>query len=64
MFPAKTKWRIKLQKSFEGKSEHRIYLYRDWDQIIDVVHSDVDSSTRAGKWVLFSLPLITVLREG
>jgi len=41
---AKTKWRIKLQKSFEGKN--------------------VDSSTRAGKWVLFSLPFITILREG
>ncbi|KAF8691069.1 hypothetical protein AX14_002825 [Amanita brunnescens Koide BX004] len=41
---AKTKWRVKLQRAFEGKN--------------------VDSSTRAGKWVLFTLPLITVLREG
>jgi high-affinity iron transporter len=41
---AKTKWRLKIQRAFEGKS--------------------VDGSARAGKWVLFFLPCITVMREG
>lgn len=41
---AKAKWRIKLQRSFDGKH--------------------VDGRTRTGKWVLFILPLVTVLREG
>ncbi|PPQ73714.1 hypothetical protein CVT26_010845 [Gymnopilus dilepis] len=41
---AKTKWRIKLTKAFEGKH--------------------VDGKAKTGKWVLFILPLITVLREG
>ncbi|KAK2465582.1 hypothetical protein APHAL10511_002474 [Amanita phalloides] len=41
---AKTKWRLKLQRAFEGKN--------------------VDSSTKTGKWVLFFLPFVTVLREG
>ncbi|CAL1708875.1 unnamed protein product [Somion occarium] len=41
---AKVKWRVKLQRAFEGKQ--------------------VDGRTKAGKWVLFILPFITVLREG
>ncbi|KAI0070989.1 Ftr1 protein [Panus rudis PR-1116 ss-1] len=41
---AKAKWRVKLQRAFEGQH--------------------VDGGARAGKWVLFILPLITVLREG
>ncbi|KAI0702859.1 Ftr1 protein [Cytidiella melzeri] len=41
---AKAKWRVKLQRAFEGQH--------------------VDSGARSGKWVLFILPLITVLREG
>jgi len=41
---AKAKWRVKLQKAFEGKH--------------------VDGRTQTGKWVLFILPMITVLREG
>jgi len=41
---AKAKWRIKLQKAFDGKN--------------------VDGRTKTGKWVLFILPMITVLREG
>ncbi|KAF9057216.1 iron permease FTR1/Fip1/EfeU [Panaeolus papilionaceus] len=41
---AKAKWRIKLQKAFDGKN--------------------VDGEAKTGKWVLFILPLITVLREG
>nr|ABE60665.1 Ftr1 protein [Phanerodontia chrysosporium] len=41
---AKAKWRVKLQRAFEGKH--------------------VDKGAKSGKWVLFILPLITVLREG
>ncbi|KAL4267836.1 oxidase-dependent Fe transporter (OFeT) family protein [Pleurotus pulmonarius] len=41
---AKTKWRIKLQRAFDGKK--------------------VDGSAKTGKWALFVLPFITVLREG
>jgi len=41
---AKAKWRIKLQRAFEGKH--------------------VDGKAKTGKWVLFILPFITVLREG
>ncbi|THH31009.1 hypothetical protein EUX98_g3196 [Antrodiella citrinella] len=41
---AKAKWRVKLQRAFEGKH--------------------VGAGANAGRWVLFVLPLITVLREG
>ncbi|KAK0215677.1 Ftr1 protein [Armillaria fumosa] len=41
---AKAKWRIKLERAFEGKR--------------------ADGKTATGKWALFILPLITVLREG
>ncbi|KDQ22411.1 hypothetical protein PLEOSDRAFT_1068763 [Pleurotus ostreatus PC15] len=41
---AKTKWRIKLQRAFDGKQ--------------------VDGGAKTGKWALFVLPFITVLREG
>ncbi|KAK0482374.1 Ftr1 protein [Armillaria novae-zelandiae] len=41
---AKAKWRIKLERAFEGKR--------------------ADGKTSTGKWALFILPLITVLREG
>ncbi|KAF9530010.1 Ftr1 protein [Crepidotus variabilis] len=40
----KAKWRIKLQRAFEGKR--------------------TDGEGRTGKWALFILPFITVLREG
>ncbi|KAK0235438.1 iron permease FTR1 [Armillaria nabsnona] len=41
---AKAKWRIKLQKAFDGSKDQ--------------------GGGRTGKWILFILPLITVLREG
>ncbi|KAI0094303.1 Ftr1 protein [Irpex rosettiformis] len=41
---AKAKWRVKLQRAFEGQH--------------------ADSGGKSGKWVLFFLPMITVLREG
>ncbi|KAF8968346.1 iron permease FTR1 [Flammula alnicola] len=44
MEKAKAKWRIKLQRAFDGKQ--------------------VDGKTASGKWALFILPFVTVLREG
>ncbi|KIP03391.1 iron permease FTR1 [Phlebiopsis gigantea 11061_1 CR5-6] len=41
---AKAKWRVKLQRAFDGQH--------------------VDGKAKSGKWVLFVLPMITVLREG
>ncbi|KAJ3486461.1 hypothetical protein NLI96_g4227 [Meripilus lineatus] len=41
---SKAKWRVKLERAFEGQQ--------------------ADRGTLTGKWVLFFLPLITVLREG
>ncbi|THV04057.1 iron permease FTR1 [Dendrothele bispora CBS 962.96] len=41
---AKAKWRLKLQRAFDGTKG--------------------DGEGKTGKWVLFILPLITVLREG
>lgn len=57
---AKTKWRVKLQHAFEEQREiHPFPLRIRLDGFVDV-----DSSARRGKWVLFILPFITVLREG
>ena len=57
---AKTKWRVKLQHAFEGQREiHPFPLRIRLDGFVDV-----DSSARRGKWILFILPFITVLREG
>ncbi|KAF8911772.1 iron permease FTR1 family-domain-containing protein [Mucidula mucida] len=44
MDKAKAKWRIKLERAFDGENN--------------------DRKTSTGKWALFILPLITVLREG
>jgi high-affinity iron transporter len=41
---AKAKWRIKLERAFDGQG--------------------ADSGAKTGRWVLFVLPFITVLREG
>ena len=61
---AKAKWRVKLQRAFEGQRE-----FPPTTQIINHAHfsrffSDTDAGGKSGKWVLFILPLITVLREG
>ncbi|KAI0252946.1 iron permease FTR1 [Lactifluus subvellereus] len=57
---AKTKWRVKLQHAFEGqRGVHISPLSIRVDSFVGV-----DGSTRTGKWALFILPLITVLREG
>ena len=57
---AKAKWRVKLMHAFEGQREIRPFLGKT------CVNSfvDVDGRARTGKWALFILPFITVLREG
>ncbi|GJJ10820.1 hypothetical protein Clacol_005048 [Clathrus columnatus] len=49
---AKAKWKVKLQNAFEGKP------------VLTLPSKGVDGKTLTGKWVLFFLPFITVLREG
>ncbi|KAH9948018.1 iron permease FTR1 [Amylocystis lapponica] len=48
---AKAKWRVKLQRAFSGKGAL-------------TAATEVDKEAKAGKWMLFILPMITVLREG
>lgn len=59
---AKAKWRIKLERAFDGKSKslfaHNATL--NSPSFLPETHGGGE----AGKWVLFVLPLITVLREG
>jgi high-affinity iron transporter len=57
---AKAKWRVKLMHAFEGQRGVYFFLVKP------CVNSfiDVDGSARTGKWALFVLPFITVLREG
>ena len=50
---SRVKWRIKLADAFE-KSHHKAISARDAER----------SEGRSGKWALFLLPFITVLREG
>jgi high-affinity iron transporter len=58
---AKAKWRIKLLHAFEGQSE----FYPSLMYIcVEFFLADVDGSARTGKWALFLLPFVTVLREG
>lgn len=60
---AKAKWRIKLQKAFEGQRQCSFILVSS-SYSRDPIPVDVDAGAKSGKWVLFVLPLITVLREG
>ena len=62
---AKAKWRVKLQKAFDGQREPSQFV-TPTIVLTDMEHvtTDVDASARSGKWVLFILPMITVLREG
>lgn len=54
---SKLKWRIKLQSAFEPKPVKTV----DEDgEIVD--QPNVEG--RSGKWTLFIIPMITVLREG
>jgi high-affinity iron transporter len=57
---AKAKWRVKFLHAFEEESEiHPSLMYTCVDSFVDV-----GGSARTGKWALFLLPFVTVLREG
>lgn len=60
---AKAKWRVKLQRAFEGQREYSPRAFLTTLYILNIF-TDVDAGAKSGKWVLFILPLITVLREG
>ena len=60
---ARAKWRFKLQKAFEGKSEW--FKAQPYSPIIDCRnYSGVGRTVQTERWILFALPFITVLREG
>lgn len=66
-FSAKAKWRIKLQNAFDGKRTYTVQSSLGPDfakKKKPAIFTGVDGRTQTGKWVLFILPLITVLREG
>jgi high-affinity iron transporter len=59
---AKAKWRLKLQKAFEGKSESA--ESQPYSIFTEHRNPEGDGSARTERWILFFLPFITVLREG
>jgi high-affinity Fe2+/Pb2+ permease len=58
---ARVKWRIKLAAAFEKSHTKAIAHHRAQDGTLE---GEEDREGRGGKWALFLLPLITVLREG
>lgn len=61
---AKAKWRVKLQKAFDGQRGAHEFPIMIQSHVLTDPRTDVDKRTRSGRWVLFLLPMITVLREG
>ena len=67
---SKAKWRVKLERAFESKSASSwqfIAIFTPFTTVLGtylLVLPDADKGSVTGKWVLFFLPLITVLREG
>src|SRR6266404_3783213 len=59
---AKAKWRIKLQHAFEG--EGTTLFFACYRHCMSITLSGTSRGARTGKWALFLLPFITVLREG
>ena len=58
---AKTKWRVKLQHAFEGRRKIQSSILC---ACVDITPKDTTGGTRTGKWALFTLPFVIVLREG
>jgi high-affinity iron transporter len=56
---SRVKWRIKLAQAFDNKVSSTGLLEEDAEQ---AAYSKKEA--RNGKWALFLLPFITVLREG
>jgi high-affinity iron transporter len=57
---ARVKWRVKLAAAFEDSHSKAIAHHRAKDGSLQ----GHDREGRGGKWALFLLPFITVLREG
>ena len=61
---AKAKWRVKLQRAFAGKGNQFTALVENTTVVLTSITTAEDRGSKTGKYVLFILPLITVLREG
>ncbi|KAI5475027.1 iron permease FTR1 [Pseudohyphozyma bogoriensis] len=64
---SKVKWQIKLAKAFDEKPAGEVAQPKWYHKIMPTFGSkdkNADAESRGGKWTLFILPLITVLREG
>ena len=61
---AKAKWRVKLQRAFAGKGNQFTTLVENTTVVLTSITTAEDRGSKTGKYVLFILPLITVLREG
>ena len=63
---AKAKWRVKLQRAFAGHGKPPSVHFKMKLQYLTshLCTSLASKGARTGKYVLFVLPLITVLREG
>lgn len=57
---ARTKWRIKLQNAFNAQRKYILHPPNVPPNIL----SEHDRGAKTSKWILFILPMITVLREG
>jgi len=64
---ARVKWRIKLAAAFEKSHSKAIAHHRAKNGALQAGEEEKDELARegkSGKWALFLLPFITVLREG
>jgi high-affinity iron transporter len=59
---SRVKWRLKLASSFEQSHSQAIAHHAGEDGML--VGDKDQKDARSGKWALFLLPFVTVLREG
>lgn len=60
---AKAKWSIKLSRALVQHGKSRLDSHFSYTEHATLTAKE-DKEARTGKWILFVLPLITVLREG
>ena len=58
---ARIKWRLKLSSAFEKSQSKAVAHHRAEDGTLT---GDEKKGSSGGKWALFMLPFVTVLREG
>ena len=58
---ARIKWRLKLSSAFEKSQSKAVAHHRAEDGTLT---GDEKKGASGGKWALFMLPFVTVLREG